>query len=346
MEKMKADDLKQMFSRFKHGPSDVVGLAVQENGVSAVRLRKSGELITVVAADVLPPPETPKEPGVQAQPLAVPSKLKARYASIAVSGDQAVIKLLSFPGHFDAAAEEKVVENLGLDHPDQYRIGYKLISEGHGKAESRILAVALPEPAAATGTMLLPSGTPAPYSLEVMGLSTFTAFLHSVGPQIQDAAVGAIDFGANTSSFALFTKGLLALIRRFPTGTNTVLGKVQESLGVDRETAQGIISDGSFDISQPISDVMDPLIKQLIVSRDFVERRENCQITKMFASGDLIVSRDLIDEMKSSLGIEVAFWNPFQGLTLPQGAIPENLAGHEGRFSAALGAGLATFEET
>jgi Tfp pilus assembly PilM family ATPase len=261
-------------------------------------------------------------------------------------GENAIIKLLSFPGRFDEAAETKVVESMGLDNPDNYRVSYKVISEGHGKAEAKVLTVAVPEADAAASVKLFASGLPVPLSLELSGLATISAFLHACGEQHKEEAVGVVDFGAHGTSFGLFNKNVLALIRRFPVGTGAVLAKVQETLGVDLDTARGIVSDGSYDISQSVSEVMEPLVKQLIVSRDFVERRENCQLTKLYASGALVVSRDLIDEMRSSVGVDVALWNPFQGLTLAPDAVPDSFAGQEWKFSAAVGACVATFEET
>jgi len=154
-----------------------------------------------------------------------------------------------------------------------------------------------------------------------------------------------IDFGARISTFVLFNKGVLALIRRFDVGTDTLLDRVRETLGVDRETAEGIISDGAFDVSQSVTEVMEPLVKQLVVSRDFVERHENCHVVKVYVSGGLAASRNSLDELASSLGIEVDLWNPFEGLTIMPGVLTENLAGKEWRFSVAIGACLATFEE-
>lgn len=343
-------DIKELLNRFKKGPADVVGVDVGESGIAFARMKKSNDGISLLAADMLPlPPELAQEPTdavPEVQAVVVPPKLKGKYACITVTGASSVIKLLSFPGHFDEAAEAKVVENMGLDNPDKYRISYKLVSEGHGRAEARVLTVALSELVAQAALKLFPVGIPAPLSLEISGLATLTAFLHSQEKKIAETAVGVVDFGSDVSTFGLFNKSHLAHIRRFNAGTNSILNKVQETLGVDMETAQGIISDGSFDISQTVSDVMEPLIKQLIVSRDFVERRENCQITKMYVSGGLVVSRDLMDEIKSSMGIELEVWNPFDGLTVTQGAVPENFAGQEWRFSAAVGACLSTFEDT
>lgn len=341
-------DIKELTARFKRGPGDVVGVDIAEAGVSIVRMKRANDgSISAISADVLPA-IAPGKPGEGAATAAfvLPSKLRAHYVSIAVTGESAVIKLLSFPGHFDEAAEAKVVENMGLESPDSYRISYKLVSEGHGKAEARVLSVALPEPEAQAAVQLFPSGLPAPLSLEIAGLATLSAFLRACGETHKEEAVGVIDFGDRITSFGLFNKNNLALVRRFPVGTSTVLSKVQETLGVDMETARGIISDGSFDISQSVSEVMEPLVKQLIVSRDFVERRENCQLSKLYTSGALVVSRDLTDEMHSSLGVDVSVWNPFQGLTMAPGALPDRFVGQEWRFAAAVGACAATFEET
>jgi len=342
------NNIKDVIEKMKHGPSDVVGLDIGNTCTKVVRLRKSNDVISVVSADILPkveiPAETPDSPA-QVPPLQLPPKLKGRYGSLAVTGSNAVIKLLSFPGAFDAATEAKVVGSIGLDNPDNYRISYKVITEGHGKSESRILAVALLESETKNYPMLLPSGLPAPFSLEISGLATMTAFLHSAGKECAENAVGLIDFGATTTSFALFNKGILALVRRFNFGLNALLDNVQQSLGVDRETAQGIVSDGSFDISQSVSAVVEPLIKQLIVSRDFVERRENCHISKMYVSGGLTASRDSLDEIRSAMSLDVVNWNPLDGLTLTQGTIPDTLTGKESCLSAAIGAALATLEE-
>ncbi|OGV68423.1 MAG: hypothetical protein A2283_19385 [Lentisphaerae bacterium RIFOXYA12_FULL_48_11] len=342
-------NIKELMDKMKRGPVDVAGIDIGSSSIKIARLRKSNQTITLVAADILPridiPEQKPDMPP-EVPVLQLPPKLKGRYASLVVSGETSVIKLLSFPGVFDAAAEAKVVPSIGLDDPNNYRIGYKVITEGHGKSESRVLAVALPEADARIPPLFLPTGLPAPFSIEISGLATMTAFLKSTNKQIMETAVGVIDFGAKTTTFALFNKGVLALIRRFNFGVNTLLDNVQQALGVDRETANGIVSDGSFDISQSVSEVIEPIVKQLIVSRDFVERRENCHISKMFVSGGISVSRDSLDEIKSAMGLEIASWSPLEGIAVTQGAIPENLTGQESRFSAAIGAALATFEET
>mgnify|MGYP000400979632 CR=1 FL=1 len=342
--------LNGFLQRLKRGPVDAVGIDIGTTAVKVVRLLRKERAYSLVAADLLPPlasaADAPAAADNAGATLSLPPKLRGRYACLTATAESAIVKLLTFPGHFGEEAEAKMAESLGIENPDAYRIGYKLITEGHGRAESKILAVALPDEQAQRLPRLLPSGLPAPFSVEVSGVAALTAFLHACGPRHENEAVGVIEFGAAITTFALFNKGLPSLVRRFNFGTRAVLDKVREKLGVDLETAQGIMTDGAFDISQPVNEAMDPLIKQLIISRDFVERRENCHIGRLYVSGGIVLSPKSMEEIKSLMEMDVERWNPFENLTVATGAWPEKLAAQEWRFAAALGAALGTFEET
>lgn len=338
--------------KFRRRPGDVVGIDMGSTSVKAVRMRKGvAGPHTVVAACVIPlPPKDEAGTGEESARLfpdsvSLPPKLRARYASIAVPGKNSVIKLLSFPGRFDESAEGRVVDNLGIQDPASYRVAYRLLREGHARTEARVLAVALPESEAAEAMGLFADGIPAPFSLEVSGLATLTAFANGPLRKVGDDAVGVIDFGASSTFVAFFNKGTTALVRQFSIGADDVVRRVQRSMGVDADTARGIIADGAFDISQPVLEVFAPLIKQLAVSRDFVERREDCRVSTVFASGGVVASRDVQQELTSSIEVALDFWNPLDGLTIANGAIPTELEGQEWRLSAAVGACLATFEE-
>jgi type IV pilus assembly protein PilM len=336
----------EIIDRFKRGPRDIVGIDIGTTATKVVRIRTTGSETTLIGAAILPVVELSSYlNGEEVPSLIVPPKLKARSVAIACTAQSAVVKLLSFPGAFDDSNAGKLVRNLGLDDPDRFRIGFKVVTEGQGRQESRILTVAIPEVEAAIPVKLFPSGIPAPNSIEVSGLASMSAFLKTA-TEHSDGGLGVIEFGATTSTYALFNRGVLALVRRFSFGSNMLLEKVAQSLGVDVETAQGIVSDGSFDISAAVSDVMQPLIKQLMVSRDFVERRENCHITQMYVSGGLANSHDSLNSLRQAMDLEVHFWNPFDGLTVAEDAIGSELTGREWQFSAAIGACLATFEET
>jgi Tfp pilus assembly PilM family ATPase len=172
-----------------------------------------------------------------------------------------------------------------------------------------------------------------------------TAFMNGPVAEREKGTLGLIEFGETSSLFAFFHRGSPVLIRKLDRGTNALLDKVEATLGVDRATANGIISDGSFDISAATEDVMQPLVRQLVVSRDFVERRENCKVDAIYLAGGLAASHDIQNEISGAMGVDVKTWNPFAGLTVAADALPEELEGQEWRFAASAGACMATFEE-
>ena len=276
--------------------------------------------------------------------IPLPPRLKAPYTSLAVTGPTATVKLLSIPGRFDGSAEDRLVQSLGLHDPSEYRISYKVITEGHGRSESRVLAAALPNAEAEEALSLFPYGLPAPFSLELAGLADMSAFLAGPGAKHTSEAVGALHFGLNTTTFCLFCNAQPALIRRFDFGTASILERVQHRLGVDMETAEGILCDGSFDISQVISEVMAPVIKQLVVSRGFVERRENCSVAALYAGGALVQSRDALREIREAMDMDVQGWDPLDYVNPTKDAVPDELADQGWRFSAAIGAAIASLE--
>ena len=89
----------------------------------------------------------------------------------------------------------------------------------------------------------------------------------------------------------------------------------------------------------------DLLIKQLVISKHFIERRENCLIAKLYLPNGKGISRDWQNEVKTAVSLPIDFWNPFEGLALGPGAMPQQYAGQFNCFSGALGAALGTFEE-
>ena len=342
------NSLKDLLQRFKPKPMDLVGLDINPTGIAAVRMRKNNEGISVLAADVLPPPAPPPAGSAPAErtPLALPAPFRSRYASLAVPADKAVIRLLTFSGRQDTGLDARIVENMGLDDPNRYRISYKLLTEGHGRADTKVLGAAIPEAEAAAAVAQLATGLPVPFSLEVSALATMTAFLDGPAALHKGEAIGVLEFSPRTSLLALFRDSALVLIRRFDRGTEDVLERVCETLGVDRRIAGEIMADGSFDISHTIVEVMEPLIKQLIITRAYVERRENCRLRRIYLNGGLASSRNVHSEIKTVLEVETEAWNPFGKLKVLPNAVPQTYAGREWIFSAAVGAGLGTFEET
>lgn len=339
-------NLNQLLKKVRKGIQDVVAVHFDFADVKCVRMRKTGDDVQVVAVDILPFVNLAVEDEQSSEnEFSLPKKLITRYVSICVPGEKSIIRLLNLPGqHDEANIESHIQEHMGIN-VSEYRIGYRNIGQGHGRSETKLLVVAVLESEAYAACSLFPIGIPAPRSVEVAGMSAMNAFLKGPAKTYHDEAVGMIETGKKNTFAAFFYKGELLLARKFDFGTYDLLDKIQQTLGVDRETAQNIISDGSFNVSHTVKEVSEQFIKQLVISKTFVERRENCHVSRIFVPGGLGVSHDWLNEMKLALAVDTDFWNPFDSVSLPDDVFPKELEGQQSLFSAAIGAGIGTFEE-
>lgn len=328
--------------RFAKGPKDVVGLDLASDSVKAVRLRRTQDSIQILAADFLHGID-PANP----QPIVVPKPLRAPYAALATAGNKAVVKLLNMPGRFGERDEAALPANLGVPPDDSHRLAYSILSSGQARNETRVLAVAIPEQDALTAIAMLPRGRPAPYDLQLSGLAALVGFSFGPGEALLEQTVGVLDGSENVTTFAIFHKGMLALLRRFDFGEATVTAKIAERLGVDGKTVQGFMADSSFDVSAILQRSLETFFRQALISKEFVERRENCRLSEVLVSGSLSALRGMREVIQHFMGLEVRNWNPFNGLaTVAPQALPDSVSGQEPRFASAFGAAMGVLMES
>lgn len=334
--------LSDMLKIFRRNYSDVVGVDVGASGTKVVRLKRIRGVITVMAADILPAVVLPEAEETVIAPLVLSKALKGRYAALAVSKAGGVVKLLSFPAHAGKSTDDHVHELMGLGDATQYRLGYELITES--RTETRVLAAALPDESARRLCQLFPAGVPAPCSIEIAGLASLTAFSHACSDDDGPDGRVVVDFGEGVTLVAFFNKNTMGLVRKFDFGASAILKRLQDSLGVEREVALGILNDGSFDVTKIVHQAMESFLQQLIISWDFVERRENIRIGKLYVCGGGVGIPLWAQEMEQATGQVPVKWDPFKGLAVQPGAMPEDFKGQEPRFAAAVGAALAVLK--
>ncbi len=340
--------LQSFLKKLDHSPKDVVGLDFGTTGLKCVRLKKTPAGIILVGADIIAPVLFPSDPESLPNPpaLVLPKALQASYGALALPSDQAIIKVLSFPGEFTAETEHQIVPHMGLEKPDLFRINYKILINGHARSESRVLAAGYPSAQAAFAPRLFPLGPPAPCSIEISGLATLSAFMNRQDRKGTTETVGHLEIGEKSSLFSLFTRSVPVLIRKFDFGVDSVMNQVRQGLGVSPQVAIDIVSSGSIDISHWVSEAAQPFIKQLLVSRDFVERRENCRIRQFFLSGGGGAFAPLRKEVEVAFDLEFVTWNPLEDFSSETAILGKSVPGQECRLTAATGAALSVLEKS
>lgn len=334
--------LTDVLKIFQRNYTDVVGLDIGTSNTKVVRLKQIRGVLTVMAVDILPEVILPEAEDAVVPPLELPKMLKGRYAALAISKDLGIVKWLSFPAHGGKSIDEHVHELMGLGEAAQYRLGYESIMES--RSEIRVLAAALPEVWARKLCRLFPAGVPAPCSIEISGLAMLTAFRYARNDDGDEGGSMVMDLGEVSTLVAFFNKRTLAFVRKYDFGTFSIVKKIQDGLGVDGEVARGILQDGAFDVTNNVHHAMEPFLQQLIISWDFVERREALRINKLFVCGGGVGIPLLAHELEQATGQVPVKWDPFGGFAMHPGAIPEKFKGQESRFAAALGAAIAVLK--
>jgi len=325
----------------RKGLSDLVGVDFSASGVKVVRIKNNRDGICVTGVDLLPAVDFTQP----ARRISLPRNLCPHYSCLSYSSKDTVVRLVSasIPSESEELSEEEVRELLNVN--EDYRAAATLLKRGKGREDSSFLAAAMPESDARFLISMFPSGPPAPMSIEISGLSTINAFLHARGNECIDTSVCLIECGDKVSYFAFLNRGVVSLVGKFIFGGDLLRRKIVEDLGVDDELASSILSDRSVNIAAIIQDVMTPFLKQLVISRDFVERHQKSRITRIYASGGTSLFPHWKETIQQSLLIDVVSWSPFENIDMEPGIFPPNLKGQETRFSAAVGAVIGGFQE-
>lgn len=320
--------------------SDLVGIDFATTGTKVVRLKRSGEDVSLVGVDILPAVEI----GSTATRLELPRNMVSFYGCLSYSGSDAVMRMVNTP----LPAEEETLPDVKLREllsvGEDFRVSARLIRRGAGRQDSSLLAVAVPQSDVDFMLDMFASGAPAPASLEVSGLSFVSAFLHARGSECADEAVCLIEAGEVVSNFVFMNKGVVLLVGKMDFGGRLLRKKLATDLGVDDELASSILSDRSINISASLHSVLGPFIKQVSISKDFIERHQGCRVTKVYMSGGLSLLSSWTDEVGQMLRTDIVKWSPLENIKHEPDALPADTVKEATRFSAAIGAALGGFE--
>ncbi len=319
---------------------DLVGVDFATTATKVVRLKKSRNKLSVAGIEILPAVEL----GVAASTFQLPKSVMAHYGCLAYTGDAAIMRVINTQlSEGENQVPEAKMRKL-LNVSDDFRVSSRLIKRGEGRKDSAFLAAAIPSDEVQFFLNMFPAGPPAPASLEISGLSFVSAFLHGYGAECEDSIVCLLETGESGSQFVFLTQGEVSLAGKMSFGAKTLRTKLSADLGVDDELAGSILNDRSINISSSLASVMDPFIKQLSISKDFIERNQGRRVSKVYVSGGLSLLPAWMEELGTMLHIEVAQWNPFKNIECNPGLLTPEITKQATRFSAAVGAAIGGFE--
>ncbi|QBG49183.1 hypothetical protein EGM51_17930 [Verrucomicrobia bacterium S94] len=335
--------LKKIFSkdREKSRFSDLIGVDFSSTATKVVRLKQGQEGLALVGMDLLPAVEIA---GLESSRLQLPRNLTTNYSCLSYTGNRAVVRI--FSAHIDEQQDQPDEQKIRaqLNVADDFRVSARMIKRGHGRQDSTFLAAAIPDADAKQMLGMFPSGPPAPASLEISGLSFINAFLHAKGEQCRETTVCLLETGETISYFAFLTNGAVTLVGKLPFGAKQLRAQVAEDLGLEEELAASILDDAAINISSSVAAAIGPQMKQLSISKDFIERHQGSRIARVYLSGGLSMLGSWGAEVGRLLHTNVEVWDPLENITFDSSQIDPSMLEQSTRFAAAIGAAIGGIE--
>ncbi|AKJ63558.1 type IV pilus assembly protein PilM [Kiritimatiella glycovorans] len=279
----------------------------------------------------------------QDRQLNIPKSLRSNYAALACSSARGSARVLRMAGAEEAMPEDRIRTMLSVD--ESFRVGSALIDKGRGRQESTYLAAAMAEEDVQRVLCRFPSGPPAPLAVEISGLATLTAFRFCCGDVLNQAGgVLHVEVGESSVWYAFFEGGSLRVVGKINTGMARLRELVRTELGVEEPLVRSILRGGSVDVGGLMEQVFTPVLRQVTLSRDYLERQHRCRLRRVFILGGGSAFPRWHEALQSAMGITPEGWHPFEALTVDGGALDDTLQGQENRFAAAVGAAIGVLE--
>ncbi len=324
--------------------TDIVGIEVGGASTRLVRLVRRKDDIEIAGVGDLHSirlPESSSDPFERT--LSVPKALAAPYAAFALESALCVLRLVTLKRPPEVDEEAAVSELFGSAPPQDYRIGFAPV--GSAGSERTYLACGLPDYLALAVASLLPEGRrPAPASLQVAEEARLNAFALGPARRHADECVVHIQVRDSSTSVAVFNKGHLAAYRQFPIGNGGVVEEVARQFGLAQELAGELLCENQIDTTSATKPVLMPLFRQIGLSSEFVARRESCQFSRIFVSGEIAGLPHWLQMAESTFSAEARAWSPMEDHPRQTRVAPCTSASLEQPYHAALGAALALME--
>ena len=322
---------------------EIVALELGGEDLLALRVKKTGSELHLVACDVFPLEEIQYEGRRKNVMLALPKPFKSSRPVLTLTPDESIIRLIHFKEMIDQSPRwvGKVRENLGLDKG--FRLSYTVDHPGKGPSRSLCLALGIPEKEVERALDQF-SGVRTMLSLEVSLLAAMNAFAHGVKEEISKDTVALLVTSKKDSLLCILHKGLPVLVRKFDMGVDAVTASVSSQMGVQKEVAAEMLMADMFDLNEAVKSAITPFLSQLSISRDFAERYANCSIERLYACGPLAGSAFWINAIENASQMKVDTWDAFSLLN-GSGILTERAVKNRNRFTGVIGAAVGAFKE-
>lgn len=336
-------DLKKIkILKKKNSLNDVVGVHISSEAIALIRLRSVAGVVTISDAECFAHDTLVKDKSNSINNY-LPVYLKSKYAAVTYESENAIIKLLNFPRVVESRTKQQIASDLGVSDVDKYRMGLLPVTSDN-KSESSFIEVALPVEELMMVNDYFSMHIPAASSISIAHLSAINAYADFLKKSAASGVSAVLNIEEDSTVLFVFNDLKLIFLRMFRTGMRSLTEEIADLMGVSKKAICGIICENAFDVSKQVEVTLKPFTHKINLSLDFVERKEETVIEKVYLSGNSEIIVKLIDGFQNFLMPEVKLFDPFTFYSIGEDAF-KNFDDKRWCYATAFGAALGLLEE-
>ncbi len=279
-------------------------------------------------------------------------KIKAREVAISVSGQQVMVKKVTFPLMSPSELAESVRWEAESFFPagqglDSYALDYAVLDERPGEGNMDVVLVACRKDKLEAYLSCVTQAGAKPIVVDVDVFALQNVFEINWPSTGRDEVVALVNVGATFTNLTMLVGNRSVFWRDMGWGGNRYTEKVMEDWGVSREAAE-MLKDGEpaegrthEEIEPSLSAISDSFADELGRTIDFFRSSFKVdRLDRILLSGGSVKVRHLVDILSDRLKVSVDFLNPFQQIELDERSVDPATVRNIG-CGAAVAVGLA-----
>jgi type IV pilus assembly protein PilM len=305
--------------------NDFVGIEIGSTAIKLVQLRRVNSTYNLVAFGTaqLPPNLSQSDSKLDMQKVAnilaqlvKSSRVATKNVATALPGSAVFSTVIKMPpmsqSELAQAVKYQAEQNIPLKIED-VRIDWQVIRENPNTKESAVMVVSAPNQKVSRMMELFGMA-----DLEVVYLETSPIAVARALSNPSDPLVMIVDFGAAGTELSVVENGVVSHVRSLPAGGAAMTRAIAQNLGLDDAQAEQFKR--KFGLSQDklegqVSKAMHPIISNITAeiqrSIKFYSEQYGGNIQKIVLTGGGAKMPEMISYLKSLLGIEVVYGNPW-----------------------------------
>ena len=251
------------------------------------------------------------------------SKPSARRVNISLSGPSVIVRYIEMPPMKKEELRSAMKFEGGKYIPfdiNEAMLDCAILDKNPSGNANRVLLVAARKGSVNTCMDTFKEAGLDIASIDVDTMAILNAFQRLESQAKQENIYAMINIGFRFSNMNIVAGAYPYFTRDLLWGGMDATNRIKESLGLSLDEAEALKRDPGerkTEVAAVLMPTLEKFISEIRMSFDYFETQFGKNIERLYISGGGAYLFNMQDFLKENLGIDVALWNPLEGLTIP-----------------------------